>query len=65
MSTVAKFIAKPTEQLWKAVKHILRYIIGTIHFEFTRDLSIDCTGFSDVDWAGDIDDHWAGDIDDH
>ena len=24
--------------------------------QFTRDSSIDCTGFSDADWAGDIDD---------
>ena len=25
--------------------------------QFTRDSSIDCTGFSDADWAGDVDDH--------
>ena len=57
MSTAAKFTAKPTEQHWKAVKHILRYIAGTINFglQFPRGGSIDCTGFSDADWAGDID----------
>ena len=32
IGTVAKFISKPTEQHWKAVKHILRYIAGTINF---------------------------------
>ena len=30
-STVTKFTSKPTEQYWKAVKHILRYITGTIN----------------------------------
>ena len=58
MSTVAKFTSKPTEQHWKAIKHILRYIVGTVNFglQFTGDSSIDCTGFSDAHWAGDIDD---------
>ena len=61
VSTAAKFTAKPTEQHWKAVKHILRYIAGTINFglQFTKGGSIDCTGFSDADWAGDIDDRMS------
>ena len=58
VSTVAKFTSNPTEQHWKAVKHILRYIAGTVNFGlmFTRSGSADCIGFSDADWAGDIDD---------
>ena len=58
MSTAARFTAKLTEQHWKAVKHILQYIAGTINFglKFTRGGSIYCTGFSDANWAGDIDD---------
>ena len=38
VSAAAKFTAKPTEQHWKTVKHILRYIAGTINFgvQFTR-----------------------------
>ena len=58
VSTAAKFTAKPSEEHWKAVKHILRYIAGTINLglQFTRGGSIDCTGFADADWAGDIDD---------
>ena len=58
VSTAAKFTAKPTEQHWKAVKHILRYIAGTINFglQFTRGESVDCNGFADADWTGDIDD---------
>ena len=58
VGSVAKFTAKPTEQHWKAVKHILRYIAGTVHFgiQLTRSGSTDCVGFADADWAGDLDD---------
>ena len=58
VSTVAKFTSNPTEQHWKAVKHIIRYIASTINYGlmFTRSETIDCTGFSDADWAGDVDD---------
>ena len=50
--------SNPTEQHWKAIKHILRSIAGTVNFElmFTRSGSADSIGFSDADWAGDIDD---------
>ena len=58
VGTAAKFTSKPTEEHWKAVKHIMRYISGTLQFGllFARSESPDCTGFSDSDWAGDIDD---------
>ena len=56
--SVARFTANPTQQHWKAVKHILRYIAGTIKFGllFAKGESTECTGYSDADWAGDIDD---------
>ena len=40
------------------MKHIIRYIAGTINYGlmFTRSETTDCTGFSDADWAGDVDD---------
>ena len=49
---------EPTEEHWKAVKHIMRYIVGTLQFGllFARSESSDCTRFSDSDLAGDIDD---------
>ena len=58
VSNVAKFTVKPTEQQWRAMKHIIRYLAGTTNFGllFTRNESTECTGYSDADWAGDIDD---------
>ena len=58
VSAVAKFTAKPTDQDWKVVQHILHYIACTSNFGllFTRNGSADCTGFSDADWAGNVDD---------
>ena len=55
---VAKCTAKPTQRHWKAVKHILRYLVGTVNYEilYRRSNSTDCIGYTDSDWAGDIDD---------
>ena len=41
---------------WKAVKHILRYLIGTINYGllYSRTSSV-CLGYSDSDWGGDLD----------
>ena len=51
VSNVAKFTPKPTEQHWRAVKHILRYLAGATNFGllFTRNESTECTGYSDAD----------------
>ena len=32
VSNVAKFTSEPTEQHWTAVKHILRYLVGTVNY---------------------------------
>ena len=55
---VAKYTANPTEDHWKAVKHILRYLAGTVNYGllYIRDSPIECCGYSDADWAGDLDD---------
>lgn len=56
--TVAKYTANPTEDHWKAVKHILRYLAGTVNYGllYSRDSPIECCSFSDNDWAGDLND---------
>ena len=55
VSNIAKFTATPTEQHWRAGKHIFRYLVGTTNFglQFTRNR---CTGYLYADWAGDIND---------
>eukprot|EP00731_Ephydatia_muelleri_P018948 Em0011g988a len=57
VGAVSKFNSCPTETHLTGVKHILRYLKGTINlglkFEKTADSSI--IGFSDADWAGDLD----------
>ena len=38
--TVAKYTANPTEYHWKAVKHILRYLAGTVNYGlFTGEIA--------------------------
>ena len=50
---------EPTTEHWAAVKHLLRYIAGTLHFgcRFERSTGESrLIGYSDVDFAGDVDD---------
>lgn len=59
VSSVARFCAQPTQQHWVAVKRIMRYLKGTVHYGllYTKKPLTDlCIGYSDVDWAGDIND---------
>ncbi len=55
VSSVARFTANPTEDHWKAVKHIFRYLVGTMDY-CSRTGKIDCRGHTDADWGGDRDD---------
>jgi hypothetical protein len=49
----------PTNTYWVVVKHILRYLKGTVSFglHITRSSSFSLHGFTDVDWDGSVDDH--------
>jgi hypothetical protein len=44
---------------WKAAKHILRYVQGTITFgiHYAVDSTLDLIRFTDSDWVGDSTDH--------
>ena len=55
---VAKYTANPTDEHWMAVKHILRYLAGTVQYGlvYTKDNLIECCEYSDADWARDLDD---------
>lgn len=51
---------KPTSELWAAMKHILRYVAGTLNlgveFRKKQHQVPQLNGYSDSDMAGDIDD---------
>jgi hypothetical protein len=55
VGTVLRFMQESHELHWKVVKHILRYIQGTITFgiHYATDSTLDLIGFTDSDWAGD------------
>ena len=55
---VSRFSQDPHESHWKAAKHILRYIKGTVKFGIQYTTSTpELVGFADSDWAGSVDDH--------
>ena len=59
VSRAARYTSKPTEDHWKAINHILRYLVGTTKYGllYSRNISqIDDVGYSDADWGGDLDD---------
>jgi hypothetical protein len=56
---VSRFMEAPTTEHWAAVKHVIRYIAGTLHFGCRYGRSTGeprLIGFSDADHAGDVDD---------
>lgn len=50
---VSQYLQSPTDDHFQAVKRILRYVKGTIHFglTFTRSNDPSLIGYSDADWA--------------
>jgi hypothetical protein len=54
---VSRFMEKPTTERLAAVKRVLRYVAGTLHFgcHYQRGKDVGLVGYSDSDMAGDID----------
>ena len=53
---LSKYMTKPSQEHWKGVKRILRYIKGTMNFGITfqaKENTCILTGYSDADWAND------------
>jgi hypothetical protein len=48
---------KPTEEHRAALKHIIRYVAGTIHYgcRYVKERNWRLIGYSDSDLAGDVD----------
>ena len=56
---VSRFMEKPTSEHLAAVKHLLRYIAGTLNFGVSYERGAGTPkllGYSDADLAGDVDD---------
>lgn len=59
VNKLSQFMHKPTEDHWKAVKCVLRYLADTASYGiFLRsDSHLLLHAYSDADWAGDMDDY--------
>lgn len=57
VNQVSRFFNNWTDQHWKAVKRILRYLKHTLHYKlvYAKSTKIDVIGYTDADYAGCID----------
>lgn len=57
LGLVSRFMSKPGEIHWEAVKWLLRYITGSlgVHLVYTKDKDFLVQGFCDSDYAADLD----------
>jgi hypothetical protein len=57
---VARFMDRPTEMHFAAIKRIMRYVKGTLDhgtmYKHMTGVSLKLRGWSDSDYAGDLDD---------
>ncbi|XP_020211192.1 uncharacterized protein LOC109796007 [Cajanus cajan] len=58
INRVCQFMHNPQEHHWKAVKRILRYLQGTVHYglHLKKSSQLNLTAYSDSDWGSDLDD---------
>lgn len=57
ISYLSRFQAYPSEQLWNALKRVLRYIKGTLDYKLVFNRGVEeLIAYTDADWAGDQDD---------
>ncbi|XP_046858516.1 secreted RxLR effector protein 161-like [Xenia sp. Carnegie-2017] len=58
VNQLSRFLDKPDISHWKAAKHVLRYLKGTIDLQLTflKNSNLDIVGDSDADWSGDLND---------
>ena len=57
VSILSQFMSKPGKEHWAGVKHILRYVKGSLNYGLyytaTSHKKIQLNGYADADWAGD------------
>ena len=54
VNTLSQYMVEPRSVQWSAVKHVLRYIAGTMDYglDYVRGDGVGLVGYSDLDWAG-------------
>eukprot|EP00253_Pinus_taeda_P011118 PITA_11118 len=54
VNQLSQVMVRPIKMYWKAAKHVLRYLRGTIQFWlwYRRTEGVKLQGFTDADWAG-------------
>lgn len=57
VNRLSQFMHAPSETHWSALKRVLRYLKGTIHYGLflNRTAKFNLSAFSDSDWGGDRD----------
>ena len=58
VSKLSQFCEKPTTEHWTAVKHVFRYLKGTIDYKLSyckNVTGLSLVGYTDADWAGSCD----------
>lgn len=56
VNRVCQYMHSPTDDHWKDVKRILRYLKGTLHYGLSLCMSADSLAYSDAGWATNPDD---------
>ena len=58
VNSLSQFMVDTQRVHWTVVKHVLRYIRGTVEYElvYERSGGIQLAGFIDVDWEGCVED---------
>ncbi|XP_052477244.1 secreted RxLR effector protein 161-like [Gossypium raimondii] len=57
VNKLSQYMNCPSETHWRAVKRVLRYLIGTIdHGLFFTKGNVEVVGYSDADWASSVED---------
>ena len=56
INTLSQFMVEPIRVHWATMRHILRYVCGTIEYglRYTRGDDVILCGFTDADWAGSL-----------
>ena len=55
-SVLGQFMSQLRQTHWIAVKHVLRYLQGTVGYglRYALDVGMRLQGYADVDWAGSV-----------